>query len=162
MQACLEFPSALITDFGFLHGDLLEIALKASSAAKANHEKFATTLSGGDKPNTSAELNVEWTTGEIEIEILDVFAKLSNVKRSMIGLQTTIFRLGLDSISAVQIAAHLRQKGRKISPIEVLEVKPNLSLKMSVIDVFIAPHRRPISVVPPNNGPNPRQEPRSL
>lgn len=120
MQACLEFPSSLVTDFGFLDEDLLRIAAEASRAAKANHEKFTAASFGGDRLDASTETKLEWTMAEIEIR--DVFAKLSNVKRSMIGLQTTIFRLGLDSISAVQIAAQLRHKDRKVSPMDVLEV----------------------------------------
>lgn len=120
MQACLEFPSSLVTDFGFLDEGLLGIAKEASRAAKANHEKFTAAPFGGDRLDASTESKLELTMAEIEIR--DVFAKLSNVKRSMIGLQTTIFRLGLDSISAVQIAAQLRHKGRKVSPMDVLEV----------------------------------------
>lgn len=96
--------------------------MEASQAAKANHEKFAATPTGGDRLDPSIKLKLEWTS--VEIEICNVFAKLSNVKRSMIGLQTTIFRLGLDSISAVQIAAQLRHKGRNVSPLDVLEVQP--------------------------------------
>lgn len=121
MQACLEFPSALVTDFGFLDENLLEIAVEASKTFRLNHEKVAGSPSSGDRPETIIESNLEWTTAEIEIR--DVFARLSNVKRSMIGLQTTIFRLGLDSISAVQIATQLRQKDRKVSPMDVLEVR---------------------------------------
>lgn len=121
LRACLEFPSALVRDFGFLDQDLLGIAGEASRAAKSNQDKFAAAPSSGDRPVTSTESNLEWTIAEIEIR--DVFAKLSGMKRSMIGPQTTIFRLGLDSISAVQIAAQLRQKGRKVSPVDVLEVQ---------------------------------------
>lgn len=96
--------------------------MEASQAVKANHGKFAATPTGGDRPYTSIGLKLEWTP--VEIEICNVFAKLSNVKQSMIGLQTTVYRLGLDSISAVQIAAQLRHKGRNISPLDVLEVQP--------------------------------------
>ena len=121
MQACLEFPSASAADFGFLDGDLLRTAVDTSSAANTDQKIFAATRSGGDQPETGSTSKMEWTA--VETEIRDVFVKLSNVKRSVIGLQTTIFRLGLDSISAVQIAAQLRQKGRKISPMDVLEVQ---------------------------------------
>lgn len=127
MQACVEFPSALVTDFGFLDGELQGIAMEASIEAKSNHEKFAATTSGDDRPDATTEPKMEWSAAEIEVR--DIFAKLSNVKRSMIGQKTTIFRLGLDSINAVQIAAQLRQKDRKVSPIDVLEVQFQFSVE---------------------------------
>ncbi len=120
MQTCIQYPSGLVTDFGFLDRALLEQAAAMSSATNARndgHESPATTDEGLD---SETEFKIDWTSEETEI--LDVFAKLSNVKRSRIGLQTTIFRLGLDSISAVQIAAHLRENGWKVSPVDVLEV----------------------------------------
>lgn len=118
MQACLQFPSALATDHGFLRGDLLEQAALASSTRCAN-TCYESPASGEEELDSGNELRIEWTSEESEI--LNIFAKLSNVKRSRIGLQTTIFRLGLDSISAVQIATNLREKGFNASPVDVLE-----------------------------------------
>lgn len=118
MQACLQFPSALATDHGFLRGDFLEQATAASATRYAN-TGYESPASGEEELDSGAELKIDWTSDESEI--LNIFAKLSNVKRSRIGLQTTIFRLGLDSISAVQIATNLREKGFNASPVDVLE-----------------------------------------
>ena len=120
MQACLQFPSATVTDFGFLDKKLLAQAADASTAARREPNKAETLASNYEDLKSCAESQTHWTSDQIEI--LGVLSKLSNVKRQMIGLQTTIFRLGLDSISAVQIAAHLRENGRRLSPIDVLEV----------------------------------------
>ena len=118
MQACLKFPSALATDHGFLRRDLLEQATLAS-ATKCANIGYESPASGEEELDSGTELRIEWTSDESDI--LNIFAKLSNVKRSRIGLQTTIFRLGLDSISAVQIATNLREKGFNASPVDVLE-----------------------------------------
>lgn len=118
MQACLQFPSALATDHGFLRSDLLEQATIASNTRFANTSSRSS-ASDEEELDSGTELKIEWTSEESEI--LNTFAKLSNVKRSRIGLQTTIFRLGLDSISAVQIATNLREKGFNASPVDVLE-----------------------------------------
>lgn len=118
MQGCLQFPSALVIDHGFLRGDLLEQAT-AASATRYSNTRYESPASGVEGLDSGTELKTDWTSDESEI--LDIFAKMSNVKRSRIGLQTTIFRLGLDSISAVQIAANLREKGFNASPVDVLE-----------------------------------------
>lgn len=118
IQTCLQFPSALATDHGFLRSDLLEQATLARTTRLAN-TGYESPASGEEELDSGNELRIEWTSEESEI--LNIFAKLSNVKRSRIGLQTTIFRLGLDSISAVQIATNLREKGFNASPIDVLE-----------------------------------------
>lgn len=118
MQACLQFPSALVTDHGFLRSDLLEQATSAS-ATRYSNTGYESPTSGEEDLDSGTELKIDWASDESEI--LNIFAKLSNVKRSRIGLQTTIFRLGLDSISAVQIATNLREKGFNASPVDVLE-----------------------------------------
>lgn len=121
MQACLQFPSATITDFGFLDKDLHIQAADSSKAAKMGHHNPETHAPNYEDLKSDTKSQSQWTSDEREI--LAVLTKLSNVKRQMIGLQTTIFRLGLDSISAVQIAAHLRERGRKLSPLDILEVR---------------------------------------
>lgn len=118
MQACLQFPSALATDHGFLRCDLLEQA-RAASATRYANTRYESPAFGEEELDLGTESKIGWTNDELEI--LNIFAMLSNVKRSRIGLQTTIFRLGLDSISAVQIAANLREKGFNASPVDVLE-----------------------------------------
>ncbi|OJD40019.1 peptide synthetase [Diplodia corticola] len=61
----------------------------------------------------------DWTTTELEIR--EALAGLSKVAPESIGLQTTIYQLGLDSISAVQVAARLRKQGYKVTASDVLD-----------------------------------------
>lgn len=59
---------------------------------------------------------------ESETVVRDVFSMLSNVDNYKISRQTTIFKLGLDSINAVQVASILRDKGySKVTAMDVLE-----------------------------------------
>ncbi|KAH8732141.1 hypothetical protein GQ44DRAFT_793484 [Phaeosphaeriaceae sp. PMI808] len=51
----------------------------------------------------------QWT--ELAVQIRDIFARLSCTALEDVSPETTIYQLGLDSISAVQIAATLRRKG---------------------------------------------------
>ncbi|KAI4959789.1 NRPS [Alternaria arbusti] len=60
----------------------------------------------------------QWTQGEIEVR--DVLARLSDASQKEISPTTSIYQLGLDSISAVQIAAALRKQGYSVSAADVL------------------------------------------
>ncbi|KAF2205603.1 nonribosomal peptide synthetase-like protein 2 [Delitschia confertaspora ATCC 74209] len=61
----------------------------------------------------------EWT--ETQSEIRAIFSRLSKTPIEQINPNTTVHQLGLDSISAVQIAAGLRRKGYTISATDVLK-----------------------------------------
>lgn len=120
MTTFLKFPAALAADFDFLGEHLLR--------ALANIHMGYEEVQNGPSNIVSHEFNLEredrpigqWDF--IENMILHVITKLANQQPNTISLQTTFFQLGLDSINAVQIASQLRQKGQKVSPIEVLEV----------------------------------------
>lgn len=120
MTTFLQFPAALAADFDFLGEHLLH--------ALVNVHMDYEDVQNGPSNIASHELNLErrdipirqWDS--IENKILHIVTKLANQQPNTISLQTTFFQLGLDSINAVQIASQLRQKGQKVSPIEVLEV----------------------------------------
>lgn len=57
-----------------------------------------------------------------ECSIRAVFSRLSAVEESYINQKTTIFQLGLDSVSAVHVAAGLRDQGWNVSAVDVLQV----------------------------------------
>lgn len=148
MQACFQFPSATVTDFGFLDKRLLAQAADASRVAKINLSKVESLRSNGEHLESHTQSQDQWTGDQLEI--LDVLSKLSNVKRQTIDLQTSIFRLGLDSISAVQITAHLRERGWKLSPIDILEVLCFTTRHEAILNkVLIEPYHWKASITPP-------------
>ncbi|KAM0563789.1 hypothetical protein ACHAPJ_001522 [Fusarium lateritium] len=61
----------------------------------------------------------DWS--ELELQVRQVLATLSEVAEHQINRRTTIFQLGLDSINAVQVASILRQRGFIISASDVIE-----------------------------------------
>ncbi len=56
-----------------------------------------------------------------EKQLQDVISKFTDVPSDKISGDTSIFRLGLDSISAVQVAARLRKDGHNILASDILE-----------------------------------------
>ncbi|RAL61221.1 hypothetical protein DID88_010300 [Monilinia fructigena] len=57
----------------------------------------------------------------LESEIRDVIAEFTDVPLQKIGRDTSIFRLGLDSISTVQVASLLRARGHNLLARDVLQ-----------------------------------------
>lgn len=68
--------------------------------------------------STDADAN-DWT--ETEAAIRDVLLALSSVEPKNVTKHTTIYRLGLDSISAIQAANRLKNRGLNITAADILE-----------------------------------------
>ncbi|KAM0343511.1 hypothetical protein ACHAPU_008542 [Fusarium lateritium] len=92
--------------------DLTATLLSTLEQLEPRHEKDDSALSSFDKKE-------QWT--ELEMEVRDVLATLSETPDQQIHRHTTIFQLGLDSINAVQVASVLRQRGFIISASDVIE-----------------------------------------
>ncbi|CAK7267432.1 NRPS [Sporothrix epigloea] len=69
--------------------------------------------------NTGDHLSEIWTSTELIIRT--VLSQLSGVPEAHIRRDTTIYRLGLDSVRAVQVASALRKQGLQISAVDVME-----------------------------------------
>ncbi|KAF2226238.1 peptide synthetase [Elsinoe ampelina] len=72
-----------------------------------------------DISTTSSHDDESWT--EIEKSIRDTLLSLSNVELKNVTKSTTIYRLGLDSISAIQAANRLKKNGFQLSAADILE-----------------------------------------
>ncbi|TGO86380.1 hypothetical protein BPOR_0309g00080 [Botrytis porri] len=57
----------------------------------------------------------------LELEIRDIIAGFTDVRAEKIARETSIFRLGLDSISTVQVASRLRAQGHNILASDILQ-----------------------------------------
>ncbi|KAF7947441.1 hypothetical protein EAE96_008529 [Botrytis aclada] len=57
----------------------------------------------------------------LELEIRDIIAGFTDIPLEKITRDTSIFRLGLDSISTVQVASRLRTQGHKILASDILQ-----------------------------------------
>jgi aryl carrier-like protein len=91
-------------------------SLKSSWAAATLARRDA--KSHGADSTTAAEDGAAWT--DLEITVRSVIADFTTVPESEIGRGTSIYRLGLDSINAVQVATKLRAGGFRVVASEVL------------------------------------------
>lgn len=88
------------------------------------------TLEGRDKRSRSGDAGAadesgrEWT--DLELTVRSVIAAFTTVPEAEIGRGTSIYRLGLDSINAVQVATALRGVGYRVVASEVL-MHPSVS-----------------------------------
>ncbi|KAF2733065.1 hypothetical protein EJ04DRAFT_495911 [Polyplosphaeria fusca] len=118
--AIANLPSYMVPQH-FIKIDRIPRSLAGKVDRKALAEIFSNIQDGSSKDGdttVSAELH-QWT--EREEFIRDVFARLSQSPLREIGPTTSIYQLGLDSISAVQIAAALRKHGLVVTAVDVLK-----------------------------------------
>jgi amino acid adenylation domain-containing protein len=115
-----RLPAYMVPQFYIFVDDIPK-----SMAGKVDKKQLATLfrdnieahmLRDGENQDSS---NHEWT--EVEINIRDVFARLSKVSANDIHPTTTIYELGMDSISAVQVAAALRKSSYHVSASDVMK-----------------------------------------
>lgn len=111
----LQYPASHIWQFDTLPTGLKE---KLTQLPFVDAEA-STTSASGTQANGEEK---EWS--DIEIRIRNVLTSLMTNKDRRIGKQTTIYQLGLDSISAVQIASMLRKElgseGLKVNASDVI------------------------------------------
>ncbi|PSK56044.1 Nonribosomal peptide synthetase 2 [Elsinoe australis] len=81
------------------------------------------------QPSAAADVD-DWT--ETEAAIRDVLLALSSVEPKNVTKHTTIYRLGLDSISAIQAASRLKNRGLNITAADILEHPTPAELAESV------------------------------
>ncbi|KAI6301324.1 NRPS [Pyricularia oryzae] len=111
----LSYPSAVP-----LTQDALPDALRQQLEALGLQRSIATSTPKSDQ-NQLPIAAENYKISETESSIRSILANLATVPKSAILPNTTIFQLGLDSISAVQIASALRQEGFHVSSIDVMD-----------------------------------------
>lgn len=77
-----------------------------------------------DSLNEFATTDVREEWSEEEIIIRKVLAEISQQPVESISKSSTIYQIGLDSISAAQVAMRLRKKGLMVTVLDILEVLP--------------------------------------
>lgn len=73
-----------------------------------------------------------------ETKLAKVILNFTNIPLVSIGRDTSLFRLGLDSISIVQVAARLRKQGHHVKASDILE-RPTISQLSSFLSQGMAP-----------------------
>ncbi|KAK0710305.1 hypothetical protein B0T26DRAFT_654462 [Lasiosphaeria miniovina] len=108
LRSCLDFPGSSTLVFG-----AIPPALREKLATL--HLNFVDTKPQSPQPDAPES---EWTVTEASVR--SVLSDLSTHGFQTIQRQTTIYQLGLDSISAVQVAWLLRNRGHKVLATDVL------------------------------------------
>jgi amino acid adenylation domain-containing protein len=130
--AAEQLPPYMIPQF-FIFIDNIPLSAAGKADKKALTEIFRTSEEINFEVTSSpAEHSSDWN--HVEQEIRKAFSMLSRTPLERIKRKTTIYQLGLDSISAVQLASRLRRKGFQVSAGDVFE-HPNcadLAAKLQV------------------------------
>ena len=94
-----------------------------SAAGKVDKKSLGSLFSSQKIESLSAEdqSNEQWS--EVESEARAVLAKIARIPQEKISKSSTIYQLGLDSISAAQVAMGLRAIGFQLTVIDILEVR---------------------------------------
>ena len=109
LEQFLQFPASSIPSLETIPAQLQSVL--ASLPMKAAPVSDSQLLE-----QNGAEL---WTPAEVSIR--DVLVSFSPVSIDRISRRTTIYQLGLDSISAVQVASVLRKQGHLVSASDVID-----------------------------------------
>ena len=117
MQAAKsQLPVYMVPQFCvFVDSIPTSMAGKVDKKALAKIFRAATTTNGA---SNDTDDDHKWT--DVELHIRDVLSRLSNVPIDEVLPETSIYQLGLDSISAVQIASALRSQGYEASASDVM------------------------------------------
>ena len=110
LNHCVRYPQAPVLDFTWMN---LTLPLQPPHLEQSQRSRQADSL----EPD---EQGIEFWS-EVETRIRELMLSLSPAVAPKISKQTSLFKMGLDSISAVQMAAQLRKHGYSISSIDLLE-----------------------------------------
>ncbi|PNP55866.1 hypothetical protein THARTR1_04086 [Trichoderma harzianum] len=113
-QTILDHPSAALPD----RSHLQPAHMSALNTVTAKRNTLV-----AEEPGLN---DTEWT--ELQKQIRQVLSILSGIPIQKIYPETSIFRLGLDSINAVQVAAMLRREGFMVSASDVIECQTCVKL----------------------------------
>ncbi|TVY46934.1 Hydroxamate-type ferrichrome siderophore peptide synthetase [Lachnellula occidentalis] len=116
-----EDALALLHSFGDKIQDSLKNPRRQLLASAVKDEIISRSLSKADAKTDSdgSTASSEMTTEEITIR--NVISDFTDVPAEKIGRHVSIFRLGLDSISTVQVATRLRKQGHSVMASDILE-----------------------------------------
>ncbi|CAK7270423.1 NRPS [Sporothrix epigloea] len=149
LTTLLQFSSSRLPERGDLPKSLQDRLEKLQLEIERVADEEDPTSSEIDSDNSLSE---SWTPSESIIR--SVLSQLSGVPEAHIRRDTTIYRLGLDSVRAVQVASLLRKQGLQISAVDVMEFPTckglaELLSPTPVSDMIAAANSAPTSSDPP-------------
>jgi len=106
--SCVRYPLSGVSDMDNFDTAKLDGAIRVS-VSEMDHDEDQ------GRPSDSED----WSA--MEGEIRDAFSEMSKVPTNQISRHTTIYKMGLDSISAIQVATRLRKKGINVDASDILQ-----------------------------------------
>nr|AAD00581.2 peptide synthetase [Aureobasidium pullulans] len=113
--SCIRYPSSDVSDFIDFDADLVAGVLKPDTKHMQPVEAAKTNRS--EKSGSSGDES--WSP--LELQIRAAYSAVSSAPEDRIRRDTTIYKLGLDSISAIQLANRLRKDGLLVQASDVME-----------------------------------------
>ncbi|GAB7350568.1 hypothetical protein MBLNU459_g1145t2 [Dothideomycetes sp. NU459] len=126
--SCIKYPSSEpsdLVDFG-------KAEIAGLLAPDPNHIQFAEAAMRKGPKNAFSKSPEDEKWSSLELKIRDAFSAISGAPSERILRDTTIYKIGLDSISAIQVASRLRKKGFDLRSGDIME-SPSCSELASVI-----------------------------
>ena len=115
---CIDYVHSSVTDFGAGNVAAIEGKLvNLNSGASRSHRPETVASIGDDTPWSPAEQIVR-----------QVFAALATVDERVITKNTSMYRIGLDSLNAAQVAAKLRARGLTVGAADVMELQTSSAI----------------------------------
>jgi len=145
-QILRNYTEILLHTIQYPQGRALDFALIANDLPQLQAQDNALTINGvvGDGLHGPKDSPTVWSPSETRVR--EILAELAVTELSRIAKDTTIFRLGLDSINAVQLASRLRKQGYKISAADILE-DPSVKQIATVCDSSTGSESSPQSAI---------------
>ncbi|KAK6003449.1 hypothetical protein QM012_009220 [Aureobasidium pullulans] len=113
--SCIKYPSSDVSDFIDLDKNLVSGSLKPDEEYMQSVEAARQIRQATAGPSS----NESWSA--LELRIRAAFSAVSSAPEDQIARDTTIYKLGLDSISAIQVANRLRKEGLPVQASDVME-----------------------------------------
>ncbi|KAH7070182.1 hypothetical protein FB567DRAFT_215680 [Paraphoma chrysanthemicola] len=113
-------PAYMVPHF-FVFIDSVPRSLAGKIDKKTLTELFQRSLEGTEEIDLRSYQDESHRWTETESHIREILAQLSRTAVQEVSPTTTIYQLGLDSISAVQIAATLRRRGYELNSADIMK-----------------------------------------
>jgi amino acid adenylation domain-containing protein len=113
--SCIKYPSSDVSDFIDFEKDLVAGVLKPDAKYMRSIEAVQTNKLRNPGPSSGES----WSP--LELQIRAAYSAVSSAPEDRIKRDTTIYKLGLDSISAIQLANRLRKDGLLVQASDVME-----------------------------------------
>lgn len=123
LSACLHYSSSSLDSFYGFDSAHLAGQLRTQRQHRRHKSSSVEELHG----------NAETWTPE-QTHVREVFANLSNIDAHRITKDTSMYRLGLDSLNAAQIAARLRQLGLDVDATDIIQGLTPLAIGAAAAD----------------------------